>query len=448
MEDLQSPTTFPLKFTMNSDPTHTQNQHPRGYRLTTTRIIAISFIFVGVSIAWFVLGGAMSKRTQDSGKRMTEAVEQVWGAPLKQAHPIAWYDTAEDWERKREHIRTSSSDLKVDLRYQALRKGLFLYRTYEVDFDGHYTIPNPTDRDLKVHVSFPMPEGDNSFINFSFKFGDDEAEDVVPVNGKIERSLTIPAGDSVPLIVTYRAQGTNRWDYDLSECDRLRNFNLAMTTDFLDVDFPDGSNSPTDRTEAGDGWNLSWNYPDVIGAQSIAMDMPKVLNAGPVSARISFFAPISLLFFFAVLLIMGVAKGYGLHPMHYFFLGAGCFTFQLLFAYTVDLMSIHKAFTVSALISLFMVGGYIRAVAGKALAFIAVPAQLIFMTLFSYSFFFDGITGLVIAISSVVTLAVLMKVTARTNWDEVFAVRRQIKKVVQSGRRTPPPVKPEPEPNS
>ena len=30
--------------------------------------------------------------------------------------------------------------------------------------------------------------------------------------------------------------------------------------------------------------------------------MPNVLNAGPVAARISFFAPVSLLFFFAVLL--------------------------------------------------------------------------------------------------------------------------------------------------
>ena len=119
-----------------NDSTPPDTYHPRSYRLTVTRLIAISCIFVGVSVAWFILGGAMTQRTQNSGQRMTAAVEQVWGAPLNQIHPTAWHVTAPNWERKRQNIRTSSSDIKVDLCYSALRKGLFLYRTYEVDFAG------------------------------------------------------------------------------------------------------------------------------------------------------------------------------------------------------------------------------------------------------------------------------------------------------------------------
>ena len=221
-----------------------------------------------------------------------------------------------------------------------------------------------------------------------------------------------------------------------------------MTTNFKDFDFPEGSNSSTDREETSKGMVFFWDYPDVIGAESIAMDMPKVLNAGPVASRISFFAPVSLLFFFSVLLIMGVSKGLGLHPMHYFFLGAGCFAFQLLFAYTVDLLNIHYSFAISATVSLFLVGGYLKAVGGSQLLRIAVPAQLIYMILFSYSFFFDGITGLVIAISSVVTLAVLMKATAGINWEEVFSIRKQIKKVIHGNRPQPPAINPNPEPNT
>ena len=57
------------------------------------------------------------------------------------------------------------------------------------------------------------------------------------------------------------------------------------------------------------GWSFVWNYPDVIHPQSIGMAMPNALNAGPVAQRISFFAPVSLLFFFAVLLIMGCVNG-------------------------------------------------------------------------------------------------------------------------------------------
>lgn len=411
------------------NPETSSTTKPPAYRLTLTRLVSVGCIFAGVTLAWFILGGAMTQRTQSTGNRLGKAVAEVWGAPLVQTHPTAWIKSPNGWQ-DREMIRTSSSDIVVDIRYEALRKGLFLYRTYEADFSARYTIPNPTPIDQTVHVAFPMPSGDTSFVNFSFRYGGEEAQDVVPVDGMIERAVVIPAGGSVPLEVTYRARGTDRWDYDLSDCERLRNFRLNMTTDFVDVDFPQGGNSPTERSRSGEGWNLAWDYPDVIGAQSIALDMPKVLNAGPVAARISFFAPVSLLFFFSVLLLLGVARGQGLHPMHYFFLGAGCFSFQLLFAYMVDLIPIHAAFTIAAAVSVVMVSGYIRAVAGRSLARIALPAQLIYMTLFSYSFFFDGISGLVIAISSVVTLAVLMIATARTNWEEVFSLRRQLKRAM------------------
>jgi hypothetical protein len=40
--------------------------------------------------------------------------------------------------------------------------------------------------------------------------------------------------------------------------------------------------------------------------------------------------------------------------------------------------------------------------------------------LFSYTFFLRGFTGLAVTILSIVTLFVVMQLTGRTNWDEVF----------------------------
>ena len=45
-------------------------------------------------------------------------------------------------------------------------------------------------------------------------------------------------------------------------------------------------------------------------------------------------------------------------------------------------------------VSLLLVAGYLRAVGGKLLFRVAVPAQLIYLMLFSLSFFFDGLTGI------------------------------------------------------
>ena len=67
-------------------------------------------------------------------------------------------------------------------------------------------------------------------------------------------------------------------------------------------------------------------------------------NPGPIAARIIFFAPIGLLFFLVVMLVLGVLKEQSLHPVNYFFLAAAFFAFHLLFAYLVDHISIHLAF--------------------------------------------------------------------------------------------------------
>lgn len=41
--------------------------------------------------------------------------------------------------------------------------------------------------------------------------------------------------------------------------------------------------------------------------------------------------------------------------------------------------------------------------------------------MFSYAFFFKGLTGLAITIGAILTLFVMMQLTAKVNWNEVFA---------------------------
>jgi hypothetical protein len=51
----------------------------------------------------------------------------------------------------------------------------------------------------------------------------------------------------------------------------------------------------------------------------------------------------------------------------------------------------------------------------------AAIAQLIYLVLFSVAFFFRGFTGLAITIGSILTLYVVMQMTARIRWSERFA---------------------------
>ena len=69
--------------------------------------------------------------------------------------------------------------------------------------------------------------------------------------------------------------------------------------------------------------------------------------------------------------------------------------------------------------SIFLVVSYLRIVAGPRFAFVeAALAQFIYLVLFSYAFFFEGFTGLSITIGAIVTLFVVMQMTARINWSK------------------------------
>jgi hypothetical protein len=77
---------------------------------------------------------------------------------------------------------------------------------------------------------------------------------------------------------------------------------------------------------------------------------------------------------------------------------------------------------ICSLVSIFLVVSYLRLVVGLRFAAMeAGLAQLIYLVLFSYAFFFKGFTGLAITIGSIVTLFVVMQVTGRIRWEEKFA---------------------------
>ena len=388
--------------------------------MTFKRLLAIALIFVATTVGWFLLGTSLTQRSGERSGSLGDDVAGSWGPAMDQPHPVVYYTSPASADGKK-RVAPATSEVKVTLSYEPKKKGLLRYRTYLVDFQGDYTVQNPTPITQTFYVNFQFPAAGASYENFAFRLGETTSTKSATVAEGVTEAVTLAPGTSAPLRVAYRSRGLDRWSYGFGETTRVRNFSLTMRTDFAEVDFPVGTGSPGRRSQVGEGWQMVWNYPDVIGAQPIGMAMPKLLNPGPVATRITFFAPVSLLFFFTVLVIVGILRGVNLHPMNYFFLAAAFFAFQLLFAYLVDLIPLGLAFSVSAAVSLALVGGYLRAAAGKTFAGIAALAQFVYLVLFSYSFFFDELTGLTITIGAVVTLALLMTLTAKVNWAAKFA---------------------------
>jgi hypothetical protein len=413
--------------------------------MTTARLLAIGFIFVCTAGAWSVLGTTVVGRTGQMDGRLSQEVAQLWGGQHVQVAPQASVrrpreveeEVREQDDKGRVLVRTvkrtvvdevpfpaASSRVRADLGLDHRRKGLLWYDTYTVRFEADYRFvnPDPTERDVVVKFDFPSKEA--IYDAFLVRLGGHEAPPVTDFsNGATLTERVAPGGD-LNLRVSYSSRGLGEWAYAFVKegVAQVRDFELTMTTDFGGFDFPAATISPTSKARSGRGWVLKWAFESLAAGKHIGIDPPNLLNPGPVTARITFFAPVSLLFFLTVMVILGVLDGRSLHPMNYFFLAAAFFAFHLLLAYLVDHIKMSAAFAIAAAASVFLVVSYLRVVAGMRTALVqAGLAQIVFLVLFSYAFFFEGATGLTLTLGAVLTLFVLMQLTARVDWAAVFA---------------------------
>ena len=413
--------------------------------MTVRRLFAILFIFAATAIAWFVLGASVSTRTSQSRIEGNHQVASLWGGQHSQVAPKVFHNrvhtVSEDVTQKDEsgreitkrvtkdkdvsiplELQSSSIDVKLNVEHR--RKGLLWHDTYTVDFEAVYTvlIPELTAKSVSIDFQFPSPTA--IYDDFLLAFDAAEVSAVNNLAQGVSLNFEPKPGKAVPITIRYRSRGLDNWSYRFEETSvaQVRNFNLALATNFGGIDFPAGALSPTRKTTVDKGQLLEWSFGNLVSGQHIGVDVPNKLNPGPLTARITFFAPVSLLFFITVLIMLGALGDLELHPMHFFFLSAAFFSFHLLMAYLVDHINIHLAFLAAAVVSVTLVLSYLRLICGfRAALRYAGSAQFVFLVLFSYAFFFEGVTGLAVTTGSIITLFVLMQLTARVDWNVVFA---------------------------
>ncbi len=404
-------------------------------------VIALIVIFLATTVAWIILGATIENRTKQSDAGLGTRVASSWGSPQVQTPPVAVNERTitkqvrevvdgQNVARTVEETITTPlqlerSRVQVSLDLEQRQKGLLWFPTYRVAFRGVYLFRNTTDSE-EVTLKLAFPSTDAIYDDLTF-IVDGKPIRTNAMNGVVAADVKVPVGAVVSLETGYRSQGLSTWCYSFGEgVSQVRDFQLDMQTDFAAIDFPGGTLSPTVKSRTPHGWTLSWRYKNLVTGSRIGMEMPEKLQPGPLAGRISYFAPVSLLFFFFLMFIITTLRRIELHPMHYFFLAASFFSFHLLLGYLVDHISIHAAIAIASVVSLFLVVSYLRIVVGARFAFVeAALAQLVYLIGFSYAFFLDGFTGLTITIGAVLTLFVVMQLTARVDWRAKEEEREQ-----------------------
>ena len=382
-------------------------------------------------------------RTHGSDQLLSGHVASTWGTEQEQAPPHATYTETEtvnvttqengrtivrpDRVQREFALPLDSSRVTVGLHLDHRQKGLLWYSTYAVDFSGDYSFRNDTAEQKTVSFRLQFPAQKAIYDGLTMTVNGQpislSANDV-GAGGHAD----IAAGQGALLHIGYRSQGLNSWRYKLADgVAHVKDFALTMRTNFKDIDFADDTLSPTSKQPTADGWDLSWRYSDLVSGFQIGMTMPEKLQPGPLAGEISYFAPVSLFFFFFLMFIITTLRNIDLHPMNYFFLATAFFAFHLLLAYLVDHVSIHVAMVISSIVSIVLVISYLRLVVGIRFAALeAGVAQLIYLVVFAYAFFWKGFTGLSITVISVITLFIVMQATGRIRWSEKFASQPRV----------------------
>ena len=402
------------------------------------QIVALIFIFICTTVAWMILGSTVMYRTQNSDVQLKGRVGSTWGTPQEQSPPVASYSQIEivptttiengktiihnNNEVRRYSLPLQSSRINANLNLDHRQKGLLWYSTYTINFTADYKFQNDSDKPQTVKFVLPFPSRKAVYDGLILTV-DGQRLPLTTNDQETSGEALVGAKQTTSLHVAYVSHGLQSWRYKLAEgVAQVHDFSLIMHTNFRDIDFADDTLSPTSKQLSSAGWDLTWHYDDLISGFQIGMTMPEKLQPGPLAGQISYFAPVSLFFFFFLMFIIATMRNIDLHPMNYFFLATAFFAFHLLLAYLVDHISIHAAMIIASLVSITLVVSYLRLVVGLRFAALeAGTAQLIYLVIFSYAFFWKGFTGLAVTIISIITLFVVMQVTGRIKWSEKFA---------------------------
>jgi hypothetical protein len=409
------------------------------------RILALICIFIVTSVGWIAFGGVMQGRSSGQRADLYGDVAELWGEPLTQRAPslLFQWTTAEErretqtnahgevvvrsYEVELQHdkrVFPASTDMDVAIGLDQRRKGLLWFSLYDVDIHGSWTYLHEEEEAGWLTIGFDFPSSQGVYDGFEVLVdGERRTGNVAPGSGQVQVPVHVQPGQVLSFAIGYHSRGLDEWRYlPTDTVSEVKDFRLTMTTDFVDIDFPGFTMSPSSKERQGAGWKLDWDFAGLVTGHGIGMVMPQRVQPGVLASHMSFSAPISLGFFMVWIFIIGVLKKVEVHPVNHLFLAAAFVAFHLLFGYTADHLPVAWAFGLSAGVSVLLVVSYLRLAVGSRFAFVeAGLAQLLYLVGFSMAHFWEGYTGLTVTVLGVVTLFGLMQLTGRIQWAEVLS---------------------------
>ncbi|MCB1158435.1 MAG: hypothetical protein H7A25_00625 [Leptospiraceae bacterium] len=396
-------------------------------------LVIFWLIFGAISVA---IGFRISDRHQSTYSRNSKAVIDIWGGNIYQSPPSLTYNDYEIQEvenkktgelQKRRvlvnpNIGFHAQTLQIKIDKNVRQKGLLKFPGYDLLFSGEYKLKNTLKRTENLNFYFELPQNAGNITDIVVILdGKEYTEDTNLANG-ISWSKEMQAGEEATFLIKYKAQGTGYFSYTLGNVQKeIKNLLINIQTDFEDYIIPERAMVPTRQASDGKISKIEWSSKNLITGQSVALKFQLSDDYGSIAAKLYFYAPLSLFLFLFLILLVTVAREIKLHPMHYLFIIVSFFIFYLLGSYMISYIGVIQGIIASLAVSTGILLYYIYLI-GKSAELLQTVAgsAIIFQWIFSVAFFFPEHTGFTITISTILSFIALMKITAKTNWENKF----------------------------
>ncbi len=413
-------------------------------------ILAIVILGTGV---WAILAGTVACRTSRDFSQFCDSGREgkLCGYPLAQAEPIA---TPEDSAAPETPTIEATgptaivcSRVMVDLRTGIREYKLRRFPVYTVDFTGKYTVRNNgasgTHRYM-VQLDPPRARYQSIFGGgwFTEQWYTEFTKQQVRLNGEPVKgtqttattfgrqwwlkdkvlgtwaqAVTTPPlgpGESAEVEFSYQTTGMGSWTYLLPSKRPVEDLTVTASIDTPDGTVPPTFATPAERTvvpNADGQYTMVWHAAGQGADISIAMPAP--LQPGPVATKMTFLGPVSLFFFFALLVTLQRVRRLPLGPRNYIWLAAAFIAFHLVLVCLIGYFGLMVSFWIAAATSFLLVVTYLGLVLGRrAEVAYAGLCAVVCLVPFGYSFIAGGPVWntLAVTVGVVATLAALLAV--------------------------------------
>lgn len=241
-----------------------------------------------------------------------DAVRTIWGSEQQQCELTArlWYEVEETERLKSEDptrpevVRTklvertvtgnpyASARHAVTLTQNPRTKGSARYPGYESDCRFSYRLKNPSDRDVKATLRFPLPAWSAIYRDLAVNLNGQSALDRLEMqeNALLIRHALKP-GEACDFEVAFRSRGLSYWYFQILEPREIRDFVLTLTLPDLakeKLNYPEGCMTPTSLQPSADGRGsvLTFTLDRAISNKGMGVEMPRLVQPGQTTGAV------------------------------------------------------------------------------------------------------------------------------------------------------------------